>query len=253
MKKLIFLFFMIGQCLIIDGQIEYNWQNSKEGWVSGGDCNLTTQPNAMAMRLYSSNGLMRSGTLSDDLGITNSDYDQVQVTVKNPTTGSGIARLFIYEPGNNTHVCYYSFQVDTAMTTFSTYTISLDSTPSSSSSVYTGPIARFGLRAPWGGANLDTIFWKQMIISNATTSIDENETKVFFDIYPNPTKSNFVVSASNIIVSINVTDLNGKVVYFNDNINNKTFNILNENLDDGMYFVNVKTSTDYLTKSLIIQ
>jgi hypothetical protein len=59
------------------------------------------------------------------------------------------------------------------MTGFSTYTISLDSLPTGgSSTVYTGPIARFGLRAPWGGVNFDTIFWKQMIVSNTNQVID---------------------------------------------------------------------------------
>jgi hypothetical protein len=93
--------------------------------------------------------------------------------IKNPTNGSSMARLFLYPPGTNTAACYYAFQVDTAMSGFSTYTISLDSLPTGGSSTpYTGPIARFGLRAPWGGVNFDTIYWKQMIISNTNQVID---------------------------------------------------------------------------------
>ena len=161
-------------CLsLIFSQITYNWQNSTEGWVSGGNCNLTAQPDAMAMRLFSSNAVMRSGNLQSNLGINGGDYNQVQVMIKNPTTGSAMARLFLYPPGTNTAACYYVFQVDTAMTGFSTYTISLDSLPTGgSSTVYTGPIARFGLRAPWGGVSFDTIFWKQMIVSNTNQVID---------------------------------------------------------------------------------
>ena len=161
-------------CLsFIFSQITYNWQNSTEGWVSGGNCNLTAQPDAMAMRLFSSNAVMRSGNLQSNLGINGGDYNQVQVMIKNPTTGSAMARLFLYPPGTNTAACYYAFQVDTAMTGYSTYTISLDSIPTGgSSTVYTGPIARFGLRAPWGGVNFDTIFWKQMIVSNTNQVID---------------------------------------------------------------------------------
>jgi hypothetical protein len=84
-----------------------------------------------------------------------------------------MARLFLYPPGTNTAACYYAFQVDTAMSGFSTYTISLDSLPTGGSSTpYSGPIARFGLRAPWGGVNFDTIYWKQMIISNTNQVID---------------------------------------------------------------------------------
>jgi len=173
MKKRILIIITIFSFYSINSQIIYNWQNSTEGWVSGGNCNLTAQPDAMAMRLFASNAVMRSGNLQANLGINGGDYNQVQVMIKNPTSGSAVARLFLYPPGTNTAACYYTFQVATAMTGFSTYTISLDSLPSGgSSTVYTGPIARFGLRAPWGGVNLDTIFWKQMIISNTNQVID---------------------------------------------------------------------------------
>lgn len=173
MKKVILFFISTFYISFTNGQITYNWQNSTEGWVSGGNCNLTAQPDAMAMRLFASNAVMRSGNLQSNLGINGGDYNQVQVMIKNPTTGSAMARLFLYPPGTNTAACYYAFQVDTAMTGFSTYTISLDSIPTGgSSTVYTGPIARFGLRAPWGGVNFDTIFWKQMIVSNTNQIID---------------------------------------------------------------------------------
>ena len=167
MRFFIISFIFLFHISSIYGQIQYNWQNSKEGWTSGGNCNLTAQPAAMAMRLFAPNGLMRSGNISANLGINGTDYNLVEVTLKNPTSGSGIARLFIYPPGTNSDTCYYAFQVDTSMTGFSTYTISLDSIPTGGTSTpYDGPIARFGLRAPWGGANFDTIYWKQMIVSN---------------------------------------------------------------------------------------
>tara|TARA_Y100001968_G_C19453194_1_gene770177 strand:- start:4083 stop:5270 length:1188 start_codon:yes stop_codon:yes gene_type:complete len=173
--KTSFILCMLFCIQINQAQIEYNWQNSKEGWISGGDCNLTAQPDAMAMRLFSPTGKMISGTATANLGIFGGDYNKVDITVKNPTTGSGIARLFIYPPGaaNNNDTCYYAFQVDTAMTSFATYTIDLDSIPSGGvGSVYTGPIARFGLRAPWGGANFDTIFWKKMVVYNTNQPND---------------------------------------------------------------------------------
>tara|TARA_B100000768_G_scaffold181620_1_gene205420 strand:- start:899 stop:2029 length:1131 start_codon:yes stop_codon:yes gene_type:complete len=161
--------------LNISSQLVYNWQNSKEGWVSCNNCNcnLTAQTDAMAMRLFSSNAKMLSGNLSSNLGISGLDYNQVEIILKNPNSGSGVARLFIYPPGSNNDTCYYTFQVDTSMTSFSTYTISLDSIPSGGlSSVYNGPIARFGLRSPWGGMNFDTVFWKQMVVSNTNLVAD---------------------------------------------------------------------------------
>lgn len=199
MKFYFSIFLFISFNLNISSQIVYNWQNSKEGWVSCNNCNcnLTAQSDAMAMRLFSSNAKMMSGNPSTNLGINGSDYNQVQVTLKNPNQGSGVARLFIYPPGSTTDTCYYTFQVDTSMTSYSTYTISLDSIPSGGlSSVYNGPIARFGLRAPWGGMNFDTVFWKQMVVSNTNLVADT------VDI-------TFKVDMSNVVNSFSVPELNG--------------------------------------------
>ena len=54
------------------------------------------------------------------------------------------------------------------MTGFSTYNIDLTATPNSGT--YTGTIARFGLRGPWGVANGDTIFWENMTVSNTNST-----------------------------------------------------------------------------------
>ena len=56
------------------------------------------------------------------------------------------------------------------MTGYATYTIHLDSTPTNG--IYSGPVARFGLRGPWGVANGDTIYWKQMVVSNTNIVVD---------------------------------------------------------------------------------
>ena len=79
-------------------QISYAWQNSKEGWVPASEsnlgCNLTEQPEAMAMRAYNQTPVMRSGTLSDDLSLPVGTYDRVAVTLKNPSSsGNPNARL----------------------------------------------------------------------------------------------------------------------------------------------------------------
>ena len=167
-----FLFCPFFATLICNAQIIYNWQNSKEGWVSGGGCTLTEQPDALAMRSFNTTPIMRSGNLQADLGIDASDYNKVEITLKNPTTtpANANARLFVYPPNSNTAFCYFNFLVDTSMTGYSTYTIHLDSTPTNG--VYSGPIARFGLRGPWGVANGDTIYWKQMVVSNTNIVID---------------------------------------------------------------------------------
>ena len=168
----LFAFFLLLTSLSANTQIIYNWQNSKEGWVSGGGCTLTEQPDALAMRSFNTTPIMRSGNLQADLGIDASDYNKVEITLKNPTAtpANANARLFVYPPNSNTAFCYYNFLVDTSMTGYSTYTIHLDSTPTNG--IYSGPVARFGLRGPWGVGNGDTIYWKQMVVSNTNMVID---------------------------------------------------------------------------------
>ena len=102
----------------------------------------------MAMKSFNTTPLMRSGNLQANLGLNSSDYNQITISLKNPTSGNANTRLYIYPPGSNIASCYYVFTVDTSMTSFSTYTIDLNSTPASGT--YSGTIARFGLRGPWG-------------------------------------------------------------------------------------------------------
>ena len=161
------LILFISFTALTQAPITYNWQNSKLGWISGGGCNLAALPGSMSMKAFNTTPLMRSGNLQANLGLNSSDYNQVTISLKNPTTGNGNTRLYIYPPGTNTATCYFVFSVDTAMTGFSTYTIDLTSTPASGT--YSGTIARFGLRAPWGVANGDTIFWENMVVSNSNS------------------------------------------------------------------------------------
>lgn len=160
----------------IMGQVEYNWQNSKEGWVSAAEpnfgCTLTALPESMAMRAFNETPVMRSGTLEDDLGITADTYNRVRVTLSNPTfSANPNARLFVYPPESNSSICHFNFPVDTEMEDYATYTINLDDAPTDG--VFEGDIARFGLRGPWGVANGDTIFWQHMIIYNSLGCTNE--------------------------------------------------------------------------------
>ena len=173
--------------------IVYDWQNSKQGWISGGGCNLTALPSSMAMKAFNTTPLMRSGNLQANLGLNASDYNQVTVSIKNPTTGNGNTRLYIYPPGTNTATCYYVFAVDTAMTNFATYTIDLNSTPASGT--YSGTIARFGLRAPWGVANGDTIFWENMVVSNTNSQPMGNLYEDKFNDYTVSNWGNLTISS----------------------------------------------------------
>lgn len=153
-------------------QIIYDWQGSKEGWVPASEsnlgCNLIEQPEAMAMRAFNTTPVMRSGTVNESLGIDAGTYDRVQITLKNPTTsGNPNARLFAYAPETNSFMCHWNVPVDTEMEGFQTYTLDLTSPPNSGSGTFEGTVGRFGWRGPWGVANGDTIYWKQMVVYNS--------------------------------------------------------------------------------------
>ena len=171
MKRQAFLLCtMVAFLTAAEAQIEYNWQNSKEGWVSASEpnlgCVLVAEPNALAMKAFNQTPVMRSGTLQDDLNLEATTYNRVRVSLKNTTaSGNPNARLFVYPPGSNTATCNYNFAVDTMMVDFQTYTIALDESPTNG--VLEGSIARFGLRAPWGVANGDTIYWESMVVYNS--------------------------------------------------------------------------------------
>ena len=193
MKKLfsIVLIFLIGSVLA-QSPIVYNWQNSKQGWISGGGCNLTALPGSMSMNAFNTTPLMRSGNLQANLGLNASDYNQVTISVKNPTTGNGNTRLYIYPPGTNTASCYFVFAVDTAMTGFTSYTIDLNSTPASGT--YSGTIARFGIRGPWGVGSGDTIYWENMVVSNTSSQTMGNLYEDQFNDYTVSNWGNLTIS-----------------------------------------------------------
>ena len=95
------LFAMAGSA---QGQITYNWQDSKEGWVPASEqnlgCNLLAQPEAMAMRAFNATPVMRSGPVGESLNIDASDYDRVKITLKNPSSSAKSERSFVRLPSS---------------------------------------------------------------------------------------------------------------------------------------------------------
>ena len=91
------------------------------------------------------------------------------------------------------------------------------------------------------------------------TAINEIESNSKLNIYPNPTNTNTTVSFSltnKSNVTINVTDLAGKVVYTNalgtvNGAQNVTVNT--ENLTSGVYMVNVSINGTVSTEKLIVK
>ena len=87
-----------------------------------------------------------------------------------------------------------------------------------------------------------------------STSVDVISNSLdLINIYPNPSNGQFVISNSVIMRDIIITDLRGKNVYTNKNLNSNYLNIELDYLDRGMYLVNIISKNGIITKPVIIQ
>ncbi len=88
---------------------------------------------------------------------------------------------------------------------------------------------------------------------NATSVGITYNTKDILNVYPNPNNGQFIISNSEIMKDIIITDLRGKNVYTNKNLNSNYLNIELDYLDGGMYLVNIISKNGIITKTVIIQ
>ena len=242
---------------LINSQIEYNWQNSTEGWVSASEtnngCQLFAQPEALAMRAFNATPIMRSGNLQADLGIDATTYNQIEITLKNPlavgVNANPNAILFAYPPGSNDKICSWRFAVDTGMTEFSTYIIDLESDPDNGD-VFEGPVARFGLRAPWGIANFDTVYWQKMVILN-TNTVDLPENEISIRTFPNPAIEKLFVESNDPIEILKIKDLAGRIVFEMRPQNSKVA-IETSEFNRELYFLSCLINQKWVTKKIIL-
>ena len=72
-------------------------------------------------------------------------------------------------------------------------------------------------------------------------------------IFPNPNKGEFTVSNSSEIINVNITDVQGKIVYSMNNVNLNKMDVNISDLEKGMYMINVETVDGTITESVIVQ
>ena len=112
MKNLLIIFLIFKSVYsFTQAPIIYNWQNSKQGWISGGGYNLTAVHNFMAMKSFNTTPLMRSGNLQANLGLNSSDYNQITMVSKILQVVMPIQKI-IYLPSRIKYcfmlLCFYS-------------------------------------------------------------------------------------------------------------------------------------------------
>jgi hypothetical protein len=105
----------------------------------------------------------------------------------------------------------------------------------------------------WGGDACRSLSRTEAVVvldSCNTTTVSE----VSFEnlkIYPNPNNGSFTITNSELINGVVIMDLQGKVVYRNSNLNLYNLNVNLENLDRGMYMINIISENEIITKSII--
>ena len=73
------------------------------------------------------------------------------------------------------------------------------------------------------------------------------------EVYPNPNNGEFVITTSNEVMNVTITDVRGKVVYSNNSVNNNMINVNLSDLENGMYVINVETANGTMTENVIVQ
>ena len=133
-----------------DDNYVFDFNDSKEGFISGGGCTVTLGNDAVNMNATGTFALMRSGAVAANLNLNTADFDRARVVLKTPYTPTGIGKLYFYTlAGGNAAQCIYNVPVDFNNTT-TFQTVDIDLTQAPATGTYAGDIARVGLRTPWG-------------------------------------------------------------------------------------------------------
>ena len=105
----------------------------------------------------------------------------------------------------------------------------------------------------YGLTNTDGLFIQKSIhVNNGTTGILQNSGKIVGSVYPNPVNVNFVIETNTSETqNLQIFDVTGKMV-LNQTVNGKV-NIDASNLDNGVYFMQVKTKQSATSQKIIVQ
>ncbi len=88
-------------------------------------------------------------------------------------------------------------------------------------------------------------------------SIEQSSTEsIQFDLYPNPSNSGFEIKVANKtqqLAHLRISDMQGKLIFSMDFIGDLHKHFPKNNLNAGLYLIQVETATSIITKKLIIQ
>ena len=82
-------------------------------------------------------------------------------------------------------------------------------------------------------------------------SIAENEKELELIVFPNPTVEILNIESNELIDNIIITDLNGKIVYLENNVNQKLVQVDVSELMKGIYLIRINSGNAYSVKKII--
>jgi len=167
------------------------------------------------------------------------------------------------DPMNNPKWFNITFEGDITNGTWEVFTGGV----SQGTFAYAGPVASANIYANTGNEYyLDNVEWaalkddacasatrtEAIVVVNNCAGISELANSNLA-IFPNPNKGEFTVSNSSEIINVNITDVQGKVVYSMNNVNLNRIDVNVSDLEKGMYMINVETVDGTITESVIVQ
>jgi hypothetical protein len=191
--------------------------------------------------------------------ILNGNALDVQVGGASVLTGSYSGT----DPMNNPKWFNITFEGDITSGTWEVFTGGV----SQGTFAYAGPVASANIYANTGNEYyLDNVEWaalkddacasgtrtEAIVVVNNCTGISELANSNLA-IFPNPNKGEFTVSNSSEIINVNITDVQGKIVYSMNNVNLNKMDVNISDLEKGMYMINVETVDGTITESVIVQ
>jgi GH43 family beta-xylosidase len=104
----------------------------------------------------------------------------------------------------------------------------------------------------WNYLGADNQKWKLTESVDILTKVEEVKNEVV-SIFPNPANESINISSTGIIYTVNIVDIQGRILYSNNEIFNGMKVIPLQGLSTGLYFIQIKSEDKQLTEKLIIK
>jgi len=187
-------------------------------------------------------------------GVINVDIDGASVltgsyTATNPA-GNPVWNTFKFE-------CDYSTGTWEVFTNGVSQGTFVNADPVASVNIYPGAgVEYYADNIEWGALKNDACRSASRTEAVVTVEDCSNIFDLSFEdlrIYPNPNNGQFTITNSQEMTEIIITDLQGKVIYNSNNIGLNKVNVELNNLERGMYMINVQTNDGMITKTVTVQ